>query len=209
MTRSSPLYAITDSQLLPGERLFTAVAEALEGGCRWVQYRDKSNDKTRRLKDAERLLRLCDDQGADLIINDDLALAHHMGAGLHLGQDDGSPMEARALLGPEAILGVTCHASLALARQALAEGASYLAFGRFFPSLTKPEAPPAPLNLLREARQEWPRTVLVAIGGITVENGPAVLSAGADMLAISHSLFSSGAVRQRAEAFAALRDALS
>lgn len=200
----SPLYAITDSRLLPGDKLFSGAAAALEGGCRWLQYRDKSGDAQQRLYEAEKLMQLCTAAGAYLIINDDLKLAKQLGAGVHLGQGDGSPAEARALLGPEAIIGVTCHDSLTLAQAAMDQGASYLAFGRFFPSTTKPDAPPAPLSLLKEARQRWPQQTLVAIGGIQLANAEQVLTAGADLLAVSEGLFAAEDIAERSRAFAAL-----
>lgn len=202
---SNPVYAITDSQLLPGERLESAVAAALEAGCRRVQYRDKSGDRLRRARQVERLLQICDRYGADLLINDDIELARRSGAqGVHLGQEDASPREARQLLGPDAIIGVTCHASLDLAREATRAGADYVAFGRFFPSRTKPNAPPAPLSLLAEARRMLGDLPIVAIGGITLDNAPLVLEAGADWLAVSHSLFAAPDVQARCRAFGAL-----
>src|SRR5690606_38979490 len=123
----SPLYAITDSQLLPGERLYTAVTEALHGGCRRIQYRDKSSDSVQRTRQVDRLLKLCNDHGAQLLINDDLDLTLASGAhGVHLGQADAHPREARRRLGPDAIIGVTCHASLDLAQAAVRSGADYV-----------------------------------------------------------------------------------
>jgi len=194
------LYAITDSLLLPGAKLFGAVEQALQGGCRWLQYRDKSGDACKRLFETRQLLVLCNQFDARLIINDDVALAAQIGAhGVHLGQGDGDPRAARAALGPQAIIGVTCHDSLQLAQQALADSATYLAFGRFFNSSTKPEARPAPLGLLREARASFPTTDIVAIGGIDAHNAPLVLSAGANLIALCHSLFSASDIRAQAK----------
>lgn len=195
------LYAIADTQML-GEGLLPAVNAALKGGCGWVQYRDKTTDINRRLFEARELLRACHEWGAQLIINDDPELAKRIGAdGVHLGQTDGDPAYARALLGARAIIGVTCHDSLPLALAAREAGASYVAFGRFFRSQTKPEAPPAPLNLLKEARTQLGRLPIVAIGGITVENGGELISAGADRLAVSYGLFSAPDIAARARAF--------
>lgn len=200
----SKLYAITDSHLMPGKKLITGVTAALEGGCRLVQYRDKSLDHQRRLAESLELLAVCRAYDARLIINDDLQLAKTINAhGVHLGQGDGDPRAARALLGDDAVIGVTCHASLALARQAIKNGASYVAFGRFFASNTKPDAPPAPLSLLNEARRELGDIPIVAIGGITLANAPRILTAGADMLAISHNLFAAENIKLRAQAFCA------
>ncbi|MFZ2289884.1 MAG: thiamine phosphate synthase [Halopseudomonas yangmingensis] len=200
------LYAITDSQLLPGERLPQWVDAALAGGARLLQYRDKSTDAVLRREQAQRLKTLCDYYGAALIINDDLALAAELGVGLHLGRDDGSLREARQQLGRDAIIGATCHASLEFAEQSAADGASYLAFGRFFQSVTKPGAPAATPVLLEQARKRY-SLPLVAIGGVTLHNAPQLISAGADMLAVVHGLFgtdSAAEVERRARGFSEL-----
>lgn len=197
------LYAITDSTLLADGRLLPWVEAALEGGVRLLQYRDKSNDSARRLDEASQLKALCQQYGAQLLINDDLTLASQLEVGVHLGQEDGSLREARAELGPDAIVGATCHASLDLAAAAVVAGVSYIAFGRFFHSETKPGAPAATPELLQQARQHF-NTPIVAIGGITLERAPQLLAAGADLLAVIHGLFgadSAAGVRQRAEAF--------
>lgn len=141
------LYAITDSQLLAGKFL-QYVEAALDGGVTLLQYRDKSSDEARRLREAEALHSLCERYKTQLIINDDAELAARIGVGVHLGQTDGPLTPARALLGRQAIIGSTCHAQLELAEQAAKEGASYVAFGRFFNSSTKPGAPTASLELL-------------------------------------------------------------
>ncbi len=183
------LYAITDPILLPGERLFTGVAEALEGGCGWIQYRNKTAASPAvRLAEAERLNAICQREGGKLIINDDVELAQVVGAaGVHLGREDGSIAAARARLGPDAIIGATCHASLEFGRQAIAEGASYIAFGRFFPSATKPQANPAPLGLIAEA--ELLGAPVVVIGGINPQNLPHLKQAGAKCFAICEAVF--------------------
>src|SRR6187551_13309 len=196
------LYAITDSQLLPGEQLFTGVAAALQGGCKLVQYRDKSADAARRQLEAKTLLGLCNQYQAQLIINDDIALAKDIGAhGVHLGQDDLSPVAARIILGNQAIIGVTCHDSLELASKAIKDSANYIAFGRFFSSNTKPDARPAPLSLISEARAQFGKTPIVVIGGITLDNGKQLLAAGADMLAVCHSLFAANDIAAQAKKF--------
>ena len=200
------LYAITDSQLLAGGRLLPYVEAALAGGARLLQYRDKSEDAGRRLREAEALRELCLRHGAQLIINDDLELATKLGVGVHLGQEDGSLAAARALLGRAPIVGATCHASLTLAEQARQEGASYIAFGRFFNSQTKPGAPAASPALLEQARTQF-RLPIVAIGGVTLDNAPQLIARGASMVAVIHALFaadSAAEVERRARAFAAL-----
>lgn len=182
------LYAITDPRLAAGD-LAGQVAQALEGGARVIQYRDKASDHERRLQEAGTLLRLCRQAGVPLIINDDLPLALRIGAdGVHLGRDDPALETARALLGPDAIIGVSCYDRLALARRAQEDGADYVAFGRFFPSQSKPEAVQADIGLLRQARRELTLPV-VAIGGITPENGGPLVAAGARMLAVIQGIF--------------------
>ncbi|MFW5824780.1 MAG: thiamine phosphate synthase [Marinobacter sp.] len=199
------LYAITDSALLPDDRLLPAVAAAIGGGAVLVQYREKRLEAAARLRQAQALAGLCHQQGVPLIINDDPQLARLCGAdGVHLGQGDGSVAEARQLLGPEAIIGVTCHDRLDLAQVATELGADYLAFGRFFSSGTKPEAPPASPDVLGQAaRFRLPRT---AIGGITVENGAPLICAGADLLAVIGGLFAGDPqdIESRARAFTRL-----
>ncbi|WP_286786122.1 MULTISPECIES: thiamine phosphate synthase [Pseudomonas] len=200
------LYAITDSQLLAGGKLLPYVEAALKGGARLLQYRDKSSDDARRLREAEALRELCARHGAQLIINDDAELAARLGVGLHLGQGDGSLAAARALLGRKAIIGATCHARLDLAEQAIREGASYVAFGRFFDSNTKPGAPAASLELLAQARQ-LAGLPIVAIGGVTLDNAPSLIAHGANLVAVIHALFSAenaAEVERRAHAFSAL-----
>ena len=199
------LYAITDSQLLAG-RFLSHVEAALEGGVRLLQYRDKSDDTAHRLREAQALKTLCERYGTELIINDDAELAARLGVGVHLGQTDGPLTPARALLGREAIIGSTCHASLDLARQAASEGASYVAFGRFFNSVTKPGAPAASVELLEQARAQVKLPIAV-IGGITLDNAAPLVVHGADLLAVIHGLFgadSAQEVTRRARAFNAL-----
>jgi thiamine-phosphate pyrophosphorylase len=200
MNLLSGLYAITDDNLLLG-RLESAVEAALQGGCRIIQYRSKLADITRQQTEAAVLLRLCKHYGALLLINDNVELARSTGAhGVHLGQEDMPIAKARALLGNDAVIGITCHNSLPLALQAERDGADYVAFGRFFPSSTKASAPPADLQVLVEARKTL-QIPIVAIGGITLDNAPSLLQAGADMLAVIGDLFSAPDITVRAGAF--------
>lgn len=199
------LYAITDSELLKG-KLLPYVEAALKGGATLLQYRDKSSDDARRLREAEALRELCNRYGAALIINDDAELAARLGVGLHLGQGDGSLSAARALLGRQAIIGGTCHAQLELAEAAVKEGVNYVAFGRFFNSTTKPGAPSADIALLKAAKSRV-NLPIVAIGGVTLENAPELIAHGASMVAVVHGLFgadSADEVERRARAFSAL-----
>lgn len=198
------LYAITDNTLTPSERLIPVVAEAIAGGAVMVQYRDKSTDAAKRLWEAQDLVHLCRPLGVPLIINDDVELAMKVEAhGVHLGREDADLAEARALLGEEAIIGVSCYNLLANAFDAVEAGADYVAFGRFFTSETKPQAVQADLELLRQARAELD-VPIVAIGGITAENGGQLIEAGADMLAVINGIFGYEDIRAAAESIARL-----
>jgi len=199
------LYAITDSHLTPAPSLLAQVEAVLRGGAVLVQYRDKSASGPERLRQARNLQALCQDAGVPLIINDDAALAKRVGAaGVHLGQSDGSVAAARSLLGDTAIIGVTCHSDLTLARAAAEQGSDYLAFGRFFGSTTKPEAPAADPSVLRHSRSFG--LPVTAIGGITLDNGESLIRAGADMLAVVGGLFGGSPEHseQRAQGFTRL-----
>ena len=195
------LYLITDSELLAG-RLLEAVEQALIGGVAFIQYRDKSTNTAKRLHEAQQLKALCQRYNVPLIINDDLELAAQLGVGVHLGQQDGSIALARQRLGQDAIIGATCHNSLELAKQAATQGASYLAFGAFYPSSTKPVAQLAQLDILRQAKQLF-NLPIVAIGGITLDNARPLIDAGADYLAVISDIFAlpTANICQQAEAY--------
>jgi thiamine-phosphate pyrophosphorylase len=164
------------------------VAAAIRGGSAVVQYRAKSPRDP--VGEAAALLDLCRSASIPLIINDDVELASMIGAdGVHLGREDGTLAAARKRLGADALIGVSCYDSLERAQDAAAGGADYVAFGRFFPSATKPQAPRARLETLCAAREKL-TIPLVAIGGITVDNGWPLLEAGADLLAVIEGVFS-------------------
>ncbi len=203
-SRTRGLYAITDAGLLPDERLTGAVAAALLGGARLIQYRDKSHDSTRRLAQATALNALCQEHGVPLIINDDVELSFAIGAaGVHLGQDDADIATARARLGPRALIGVSCYDRLDLALNAARAGADQVAFGAFFPSPTKPTEIRAPLALLQQARARLDLPI-IAIGGITPENAVALLAAGADYLAVVSGVFAQPDIQVAARRYATL-----
>ncbi len=196
----SGLYAITDSSLLPDDRIVDAVEQALAGGAVMIQFRDKRPTGSLKRRTAFSLRDCCRSYGAPLIINDDIGLAAEIAAdGVHLGQEDASLEEALQRLGPDAIIGATCHDSLAYAEKVAGNPADYVAFGRFFPSKTKDSAPSAPLSVLRDSGHlPVPR---VAIGGITVDNAPQVIDAGAELVAVIHGLFATPDIRRQAQAF--------
>lgn len=183
------LYAVTDELLIPETGFVDRVTAALRGGARVVQYRDKSENRDKRLRQAIGLMSICRDHSATLVINDDVQLAHQIGApAVHLGQGDLNVRLARLHLGPEVLIGVTCHNSLELAISAQLAGADYVAFGGFHASPTKPGAVQATPDLLRSARKRLALPV-VAIGGITPENGKFLVRAGAHALAVVSGIF--------------------
>lgn len=198
------LYAITDPLLIPDDRLTIMVEQAILGGARMIQYRDKSHDTARRLAQATVLDELCQRHAVPLIINDDVELAAQIGAaGVHVGKDDPSFATARARLGGNAIIGVSCYDRLDLALEAARAGADYVAFGAFFPSPTKPTEIRASIALLRNARAALNLSI-VAIGGITPDNAPLLLDAGADALAVVSGVFGQPDIQAAARRYTAL-----
>lgn len=198
------LYAIADSAYLAPERFGPAVAETIVGGARIIQYRDKHNGADARMRIATDLVALCRRHGIPLIVNDDPALALQARAhGVHLGRDDADVAAARRLLGAHALIGVSCYNDLARAQSAERAGADYVAFGSFFPSPTKPHAVRAGRELVRAARAAL-RLPIVAIGGITPENGAALIAAGADALAAIDGVFGQPDIRAAAARYAQL-----
>jgi len=187
----SGLYAITDESLMPVSE-FTSMAEAaLSSGVKIIQYRDKSHNSEKKIKQAYELRVLCDKYNAILIINDDIGLAIKSNAdGVHIGKDDGAINETRKHLGPDKIIGVSCYNKIKLAEQAIKEGADYIAFGSFFGSTIKPDAPKAEVQLISIIKNRYDIPVC-CIGGITTKNCHNLLSEKADMLAVISELFSS------------------
>ena len=199
--RLQGLYVITGERHDGADALVDAVAAALLGGARIVQYREKGQEASRRHAEAAALRTLCRRFDVPLLINDDIALARAVDAdGVHLGRDDPPVAAARASLRPGSLIGCSCYNDFDLARAAADAGADYLAFGSFFPSPTKPEAVTASPELLRRARREIGLPT-VAIGGITPENGAALVAAGADMLAVITAVFAAPDVTRAARAF--------
>lgn len=196
----SGLYAVTpDSADTP--RLLADVEAALQGGARLLQYRNKSADEDLGLAQGRALHALCRKYRVPLIVNDHLDLALALDAeGLHIGGEDGSAVAARARLGPAKILGVSCYGKIDNARAAAHAGASYVALGGFFPSKVKPGAARTPVELLAEAKRGLDLPV-VAIGGITLDNAPALIAAGADSVAVISALFGAPDIRGAAQRF--------
>ena len=183
----SGLYAITKTENKTAEQIITDVSAAIKGGIQILQYRDKHPIDASYLAGA--LKELCHAANIPLIINDDIALTKHIGAdGIHIGKEDGLLSHVREQLGHQAIIGVSCYASVELALQAQQHSADYVAFGRFFPSNSKPLAAPAQLSCLQQAKT-CINIPVVAIGGILPENGAELLDTGADLLAVIGGIF--------------------
>lgn len=186
------LYAITPD-CADGAGLLASVEAALAGGCRVVQFRDKLSAPAERVARARALRHLTRRFAARLLINDDMSLAFLIDAdGVHLGNDDGNLILARAMLGPNKILGASCYADFSAAEKATAAGADYVAFGAVYPSSTKPTAAPATVDLFSQAKARL-TAASCAIGGITLTNAPPLLAAGADLLAVITDLFNTPA----------------
>ncbi|CAH0218705.1 thiamine phosphate synthase [Stenotrophomonas lactitubi] len=191
MTSASPtprgVYLITPDEP-DTARLLARTAPLLAAGATWLQYRNKTASDALRREQATALQALCAAHGVPLIVNDDPALAHAIGAaGVHLGGTDGDIGAARSLLGPDAIIGASCYDQLANAERAVAAGASYVAFGAFFPTTTKVTSSRAHVDLLRQsAALGVPR---VAIGGLSPDNVGPIIDAGADLLAVVSGIY--------------------
>jgi thiamine-phosphate pyrophosphorylase len=196
------LYALTP-ELAGTGALVRSVAQALEGGIAMLQYRRKDRQN---VDEAQILARMCRERAVPFVVNDDVALALACGAdGVHLGRDDGALAAARMMLDGTPggrLLGASCYDSLAAARAAVAAGADYVAFGSVFPSPTKPAAVRAPLSLFGAARALG--VPLVAIGGITLQNAPQLIAAGADCLAVISDLFEAPDIAAQARAYGKL-----
>jgi thiamine-phosphate pyrophosphorylase len=185
------LYAITDTANLSTETMLARTEEILRAGANFLQYRNKQADENTRIAEAEELHVLCREYSVPLIINDDIALAIQTGAdGVHLGKSDSTIADARERLGNKVMIGCSCYNDLDRAQQASKSGADYIAFGAFFSSPTKPDAAHATLDIIQTAKQRF-KLPVVAIGGITPENGLSLIEAGADMLAVISGLYAS------------------
>jgi thiamine-phosphate pyrophosphorylase len=192
------LYAITDENLIPEKLFKQSVESALQGGCKIIQYRDKSNDHKKRFQQASMLQSLCEQYQAISIINDDIELARKVNAnGVHLGKDDRLISEARETLGENVIIGISCYNDIKLAISAEKNSADYVAFGAMFTSTTKPGATSANLELISTAKQKLTIPVC-AIGGITEKNILQLIQQGSDMTAVINSLFANDDVKAAA-----------
>ncbi len=196
------LYAITQTDNKSADTIIKEVVAVIKGGAVVVQYRDKNPVDAIAL--AAKLVEVCHEYHVPLLINDDVDLAIAVGAdGVHIGKEDGAIAHARARLGATAIIGASCYNSVELALEAQAQGATYVAFGRFFPSNSKPLAAPAELTTLQAAKLKI-SVPTVAIGGILPENAGQLLNAGADLLAVIGGLFDKDDIEESARQYKAL-----
>lgn len=197
------LYAITPD-LPDTDELLQKTAQAIAGGVRLLQYRNKLADAPLALAQASALRALTREHAVTFIINDDIELALTVDAdGVHLGGDDGDLAQARARLPKGKLLGASCYNDLNLAHAAVAAGADYLAFGAIFPSSTKPLARRANLALLQEANRVFSLPI-VAIGGITLQNAASVIETGTDNIALISALFDAPDITNAVAAFSDL-----
>ena len=197
------LYAITPD-MADTDLLLQKVQAALQGGINILQYRNKLANHKLQTQQARALLPLCRQYNVPLIINDSVKLCLTLDAdGVHLGADDGNWAEVRARIGKDKILGASCYNSFDLALAAQQAGASYVAFGACFASSTKPNAPVAGLELFTRAKTEL-NIPTVAIGGITLQNAPSVIQAGADAIAVINAIFNANDVKLSTKQFSQL-----
>ena len=194
------LYAITPD-MADLNTLIQKTQSAIEGGAFMVQYRSKIHDRDVKMQQCAAILRLCREYDIPCIVNDDVEMCRVLKAdGVHLGENDDNIAEVRRILGEDSIIGSSCYDQLNRAKQAQKEGASYVAFGAVFPTPTKPNAPRATLELLREAKSEI-QIPIVAIGGITMNNAHDVIETGVDAIAVITSLYESNSIKETAETF--------
>lgn len=190
----SEIYALSDDVLTPPQTIFSQIDEILRCGVKLVQYRSKLTVRDEAL--IRSLIGLCEDYGAKLIINDDATLAKKLGAhGVHIGKGDGETAQVRKFLGADKIIGVSCYADLARARQVEAQGASYVAFGSLRHGKTKPNAPLCPDALVQEARKSLNLPIAV-IGGISLENLNEILALKPDYIAMVEAIYKPASITQ-------------
>ncbi|MES2325081.1 MAG: thiamine phosphate synthase [Pseudomonadota bacterium] len=197
------LYLVTPNWTDTG-RMLACTRAALEGGASLVQYRNKDAGAELRREQATALLALCRQYARPLVINDHLALCAELDAdGVHVGGTDASVAEARALLGPGKIVGASCYGDLALAHAAARSGASYAAFGGFYPSLVKQYSFSTAPEIVTRALDEI-ALPLVVIGGMTPANAAPLVARGAHMVAAITSVYTADDPRDAARAFGRL-----
>ncbi len=200
----SGLYVIADAGTVGNENFIEKTSEAISAGVNLIQYRDKINSIETRKNFALTIQKLCRKNDATFIVNDDIKLAKSIDAqGVHIGKHDMSLSDARKLLGPHKIIGASCYNEYDRATFAANNGADYIAFGSFFSSATKPNAPVATIELLLRAKREL-AIPICAIGGITLNNATTLLDAKADMIAVINAIYSAPSVSTATRLFQTL-----
>ena len=198
------LYVIADAECIGKFDILSKTQTVLSAGVKIIQYRDKINSASDRKVIAEQLQRLTKKHHCLLLINDDVELALSVKAdGVHLGKSDASIDNARKILGKDKIIGASCYADINNAKPAIDASADYIAFGSFFPSTIKPLAPKANIELIKRAKQEFEIPVCT-IGGITPQNATTLLNAGADMIAVISSVFSTSSPKRAVQEYLSL-----
>jgi len=188
MLSKKGIYAITDYANTSEQELLEKSENILKTGVSLFQYRNKEPDQQKKKRLAQALQSLCHQHNVPFIVNDDVSLAKDISAdGVHLGKDDGVIHLARKTLGAK-IIGISCYNDINRAAEAERLGADYIAFGAFFPSITKPDAKKAEIDLVKQAKLQLSIPV-VAIGGITPENAKPLIDANIDYLAIISGLY--------------------
>ena len=188
------IYAISDDLLMPENLALRYTREILECGVKFFQFRSKKAVKNEKL--ASEILNLCEKFGAKFIVNDDVKFAKKIGAkAVHLGKDDENIKEAFEILGKDAYVGVSCYNDINLAINAAKNGASYVAFGSVFTSLTKPNAPKCELEVAKEAKQILNLPVCV-IGGINETNIGSLSHVKPDLIAVISAIYKDGNIKE-------------
>jgi thiamine-phosphate pyrophosphorylase len=185
------------------DKLCDVTEKAIKGGARIVQYRHKTAGETQRQEQASALQALCRRYAVPFIINDHVDLCIALSAdGIHVGGTDESVAAVRSRVGKDTIVGASCYGEMELARSAKEEGASYVAFGGFYPSRIKKYPVTTPFSIIRSAREEMPDMPNCAIGGITLDNVAPLIEAGADMISVISAVYFQADPEKAASAFA-------
>ena len=198
------LYVIADAECIGKFDILSKTQTVLSAGVKIIQYRDKINSTSDREIIAKQLRALTKSYDSILIINDDVELAASVDAeGVHLGKNDTSVENARKILGQDKIIGASCYANFENAKPVIEASANYIAFGSFFSSTIKPNAPQANIELIKRAKQEF-NIPVCTIGGITPQNAATLLNAGADMIAVISSIFNTSSPKHAVQEYLSL-----
>ena len=198
-SKLSGIYAITDEVLTPNKTVVKQVQRALQNGAAIIQFRDKHSSDAEVEPVCQELQKLCTQYDATFIIDDRAELVAKLGIdGLHIGKDDISLQDARAIVGSDCIIGVSCYGSIHKAQKAQDEGADYVAFGSVFASPTKPHSQVIDLEVISQAKQQL-RVPVCVIGGIEHSNIHKLLPYAPDMYSMVSGVFGGDAIEQNLE----------